>query len=375
MSQVTEEEYRRIRRQRELRRKKQEARRRHRRIIYMRRAGALVVAILLVGFIVKGIAAGINFVKKMNEEEPKILVMDVNDKKNSSDDKEKSDTTNDGDNSNVNDSDNVDETNDDDNDGEIDAVDDIDDIDEDNDTVTDDTNNSAIDESLTTEKVTKKLSKYVSQYPAVKTILENRESYPDDIVKLFLNNQETLEFVLAYPQKHDEQTQVNVSAPIAGKIPLYIQWDYMWGYKAYGNNIIAISGCGPTSLAMVATGLLQNTMYTPDYVANFSQQQGYCTKVGTSWELMSVGAASLGLKSTELRLDEKKVAQELQAGHPIICSMGPGDFTKQGHFIVLTDYADGYVNVNDPFSYINTNKPWKFSDISNQIKNLWSFSL
>lgn len=91
--------------------------------------------------------------------------------------------------------------------------------------------------------------------------------------------------------------------------------------------------------------------------------------------LMSEGAAMLGLTSEMVDLSEEDVAGHLADGHPIICSMGPGDFTKAGHFIVLTGYEDGYVTVNDPYSIKNSSKKWKFSDIESQIKNIWAFSV
>ena len=62
------------------------------------------------------------------------------------------------------------------------------------------------------------------------------------------------------------------------------------------------------------------------------------------------------------------------AGHPIICSVGPGDFTKIGHFIVLTGYENGSVTVNDPFSQENSDKSWKFTQIQEQIKAMWVYS-
>ena len=38
-------------------------------------------------------------------------------------------------------------------------------------------------------------------------------------------------------------------------IPYYNQTDARWGYKSYGNSTIGHGGCGPTSLAMVVSGL------------------------------------------------------------------------------------------------------------------------
>lgn len=48
-----------------------------------------------------------------------------------------------------------------------------------------------------------------------------------------------------------------------GGIPLLLQWDERWGYKNYGDNIMAINGCGPTCLSMVVSYLKQNGQYHP----------------------------------------------------------------------------------------------------------------
>lgn len=61
---------------------------------------------------------------------------------------------------------------------------------------------------------------------------------------------------------------------------------------------------------------------------------------------------------TESGRDDALIAQELAAGHPIICSVTQGEFTDAGHFIVLTGMNGEMVTVKDPFSIENTEKPW-----------------
>ncbi|WP_334137619.1 C39 family peptidase [Muricomes intestini] len=94
----------------------------------------------------------------------------------------------------------------------------------------------------------------------------------------------------------------------------------------------------------------------------------------TLWSLMTDGVIKLGLHSTELSLDEDRMVQELSQGHPIICSMRPGDFTTKGHFIVLYGYRNGKFLVRDPNSRRNSKKLWSYRKLEPQIKNLWAFS-
>jgi hypothetical protein len=51
--------------------------------------------------------------------------------------------------------------------------------------------------------------------------------------------------------------------------------------------------------------------------------------------------------------------------------MGPGDFTSSGHYIVLSGCEDGLIRVNDPNSYQNSVKLWRYEDIESQFRNLW----
>lgn len=90
---------------------------------------------------------------------------------------------------------------------------------------------------------------------------------------------------------------------------------------------------------------------------------------------MTEGARQFGIYGEELGLDEGGIYSALENGHPIICSMKPGDFTTTGHFIVLTGIEDGRIRVNDPNSRIRSEKLWDYSTLEYQISNLWEFSL
>jgi hypothetical protein len=224
------------------------------------------------------------------------------------------------------------------------------------------------------DELGRQLENIALQNPEIKVILDNREDYPDEILTLLVNNLETTQFVLDYPDKKDDEISIDVSGEVKeGEVPLFLQWDERWGYSMYDNEIMAIDGCGPTCLSMVAVYVLGDTTMNPYWMAEYSEANGYVDSGSTLWSLMSEGASLLGLDVTEIPLDEKRVADNLKAGNPIICIMGPGDFTSSGHFIVLTGYEDGMITVNDPNSIERSNKRWSFSEISSQIRNLWAY--
>ncbi len=209
----------------------------------------------------------------------------------------------------------------------------------------------------------------------VREILMNRDQYPDDLIDLVQGNAETADFVLDYPEKKDLPPAESVGEVEQGRIPLLLQWDERWGYGIYGDNMIAVNGCGPTAVAMVAAGLTGDDTVTPYKVAQFAAENGYYAgDSGTSWALMTEGAAYFGIHGEEAGLDENTVFSELEAGHPVICSMRPGDFTTTGHFIVLTGIEDGRIRVNDPNSRKRSEKLWDYERLEPQIRNLWVFT-
>ena len=175
--------------------------------------------------------------------------------------------------------------------------------------------------------------------------------------------------------KTDENADALIGEVAAGEIPLLLQWDERWGYSVYGDNMIAVNGCGPTAVAMVVSGLLCDPSVTPYKVAKFAEEQGYYAgESGTSWTLMSEGVQSFGIWGEELGLSRSEVFSALESGCPIICSMRPGDFTTTGHFIVLTKVENGKIKVNDPNSRIRSGQLWDYERLEPQIQNLWAFS-
>lgn len=154
--------------------------------------------------------------------------------------------------------------------------------------------------------------------------------YPQSLIDLYERNPETKDFVLNYPFRKD--TGVDLSVWKGSRtVPLFLQWDPMWGYEKYGKGFIAETGCGPTCLAMVGYYLTGDENMNPRQVARFAQENGYYSRgSGSSWTLISEGSEGLGLKATEIPLVKKKMVDALEAGKPIICAMREGGFHHHG---------------------------------------------
>lgn len=208
-----------------------------------------------------------------------------------------------------------------------------------------------------------------------KEIFENRALYPKTMLEALEKNPEIQDFVKNYPDS-EPVVQGGISdEEKAAEHPLFLQWDARWGYVSYGDDNIGLSGCGPACLSMVIFSLTRNESATPDAIAGYSMNMGYYEYgAGTSWNLMTDAAAQYGVMAEGLALSEGIMKEHLDNGHMIICSMGPGDFTTTGHFIVIYGYdQDGFL-VNDPYSRIRSNKTWDYDTISGQIRGMWVYS-
>ncbi len=208
-------------------------------------------------------------------------------------------------------------------------------------------------------------------------ILANADLYPEELIKDLKRNPEILEFVWGYltakPQAAGGITEAEKPQPV----PLLLQWDARWGYVPYGKHNIGISGCGPTCLSMVLYSLTGDKSLTPDFLAQRAMNEGYYVDgVGTSWSFLTNVCKDYGVKAalTEI-ITPEKIKEYTDAGGLIICSMGPGDFTDTGHFIVIRGISDtGKILINDPFSKANTEKEWEYETVAAQMKQSWAYT-
>lgn len=179
-----------------------------------------------------------------------------------------------------------------------------------------------------------------------------------------------------------ESTSINNLQYMQGgaKIPLMLQTDPKWASKKYGSSTIKISGCGTTSVAMVVSGLTGQTV-TPVEVSSWAGPKYYVPGSGSSWSLFHGAAKKWGLSVTQIsKRSPQTILDNLKKGNPIVVSMGRGDFTRNGHIIVLRGIdSNGKILVNDPNSAKRSQQSWDLSTIISQSSKksnspFWAFS-
>lgn len=143
----------------------------------------------------------------------------------------------------------------------------------------------------------------------------------------------------------------------------YKQGDKRWGDKPYRvpgeTSTIASAGCGPTCAAMVIASMVDKRI-TPESTCSWSIVHGYkALKQGTYYSYFSPQLAAYGIGCRQLlgsRIINQpshpihdQVKAYLHQGYWVIALMGPGTWTKGGHFVLIWDWDDK-VRILDPAS-------------------------
>lgn len=143
----------------------------------------------------------------------------------------------------------------------------------------------------------------------------------------------------------------------------YNQYDY--GNASYGDDTISNSGCGPTSAAMILSTFLDEEV-TPQMACDFSAVNGHLVVGGTEDAFFDDIFNEYGVSYTKEEQTEENIISSLEDGNLIIAHVGPSEFTKSGHFIVLSGLDEnGNVIVADPASRRRTELTWSSSYIAN----------
>lgn len=163
----------------------------------------------------------------------------------------------------------------------------------------------------------------------------------------------------------------------------YLQSDSKWKTKPYRvvgkeTSTIGSAGCGPTSAAMVIATLADPSV-TPVETCKWSMANGFkAVNQGTYYTYFVPQLAKYGIKCT--RLNSSNIYHQpnnavhdialtsLKAGDWLICCMGPGNWTKGGHFILVYAYEDGKVLINDPASKAATRVKNTWNKLKNEVK-------
>lgn len=220
------------------------------------------------------------------------------------------------------------------------------------------------------DELKKNIESWLGENPKAKWVYDNFDDLDNIDAYLAGNDEDTIEFVYNMNNSLTNFPYTpGQSVDLERKTPYFIQWDNRWAYNKLGNRNIGISGCGPTSMAMILSRLKKDNSITPDKIAK--DAQNYMGNEGISWNFFYDGAKKYDYKIEDVALNEEAMKKALEKG-PLLVSVNRGYFTLFGHIFVIDSYKDGKFIINDPNSLRNSKIEWTFDQISNQIVKIWS---
>ena len=207
-------------------------------------------------------------------------------------------------------------------------------------------------------------------------ILLQKDNLPVAEQKLFANNKDSKQYILGYLSgKKSKLYEEGETVELNRKYPYYVQWDRRWSYNKLGDINIAIGGCGPATVSMAISGLLNDNSITPDKIAKIADENGYFTDDGIKWSFFDFITKKCNLQTKIVSLNQKSIDAVLQKNNPIITSVKAGKFTTVGHIVLIVGKDnDGNYIINDPNSYGRTIKKWSYDELKTEIKSMWEVS-
>ena len=144
-------------------------------------------------------------------------------------------------------------------------------------------------------------------------------------------------------------------------IHYFEQGEEPWASMPFGTDKIGPYGCGPTAMAMAVSSLTDHST-DPGRMAQWAYEEGYWAKQSGSYLSLVEGAArAYGLYAYAMEAHTPEaVRAALLSGDLLVALMGPGHFTKSGHFILLRGMTlNGTVLVADPASRERSLAQWE----------------
>jgi len=165
----------------------------------------------------------------------------------------------------------------------------------------------------------------------------------------------------------ETQEYSNITIENGSSCIYFNQTDSRWAEHPYAGSTSFYAACGPTSMSMVVSTLTGKNIPPPEMMDIATKAGHACNGNGSYHKMVPEISKMFKLKCTGIGRSGPKLKKALQEGKLVVALMGPGDFTQNGHFIVLRGItSDGRVLVNDPASTKRTNMSWDFNKFPQQ---------
>ncbi len=224
--------------------------------------------------------------------------------------------------------------------------------------------------------MTSKFTEALDSADVLATIAQNANQYEDDrLLDLALSEPTARNFIAAYPSS-DKSSRPYDGSVKRGEVPCLYNWDDHWGAVTYGNGPLAVTGSGPTVLAMAYMGLTGKTDFSPTEIAQQASKGNFADgDSGTKGEMFPKLTSSMGLTANEFDPTTDAMTFTLGDNTVIAAEVKEGTLTDTAHWVLVVNMnEDGSVTVFDPTSTYVSSRPWDLASLTSASNKFYAIS-
>ena len=176
----------------------------------------------------------------------------------------------------------------------------------------------------------------------------------------------------------DGSSQAYGESLATGEIPLFYTYDPRWGYVAYADGIIGVTGSGPTALSMAAMGLTGKNTYDPASVAASITSSNLASgTTGMDDSYLTGHAGDVGLAATGVEASSDGIYNPISEGQLVIIKLksDSGVGSAMAHWaLIIGINPDNSVTVYDPTSSYASTHSWSLGAISSRTDTAYALT-
>lgn len=210
------------------------------------------------------------------------------------------------------------------------------------------------------DELSRELANRLDQDDQIAQIASNADLYSDErLVELALNEPDAVSLVAGYLDS-DKTAQAYGEEASIGSYPQLYDWDSRWGAVDYAGSAFAVTGSGPTVMAMATIGLTGSTDNTPATIAALAEKDGLATGDSSlRGDFFTTESNSLGVVYHSYDTSSENISAVLTSGTVLAMEVKADSFTPYEHWILVVEKgSDGTYTVHDPTSSSVTAKTW-----------------
>lgn len=227
------------------------------------------------------------------------------------------------------------------------------------------------------DEITSEFTVELDRAEKLAQIAANASAYDDEgLLELALSQPEAIDFVASYPEA-EKVAQEYEDTVTQGTVPELYCWDERWGYIDYAGRAFALTGSGPTALAMAYMSLTGTADQTPATIAELVSEAGAAEGDSSmSADFLTDSLSDLGLSCTTSTSNSDNLTELLGTGAYVLIEATAGTLTDEDHWVlVVAENEDGSIQVIDPTSPEVSAHAWDAANLASCGNTLYAISL